>query len=802
MEDKKKYLDYLYCEVGRQNSKIELSYAKKDKEGNAVFTKWKDYHGVTEDELKKANNRTILLNEVIIDLEDKKQFPETFKKIKKDFKFYSAYETGSRGYHIHLFFDKNLDSSMKEIIIKKYGGDLQKSSERCMIALELNPHWKTGKLKKIIEDKNGINKFVVEDFVDEETFAERNKVEIERPKSGRLISKFVRDVSEILKDKNLIFYRPDFRDVVEIGKIKIHKTGEEKYTGFNSMKPSRFITLIERYIIPIDYVYNSNWKDFMPKEKSIGSDLANTTLLSQVFQQALPQIDRIFSVPIPIIYNGKLTFPKKGYDFRFSSWLPYDSPEISNENMGLEEAKGIIYNMFKEFCFKSHQDYINAIAGLLTPFLRGLFPSFNTRVAVPFYIANRPRCGKDYLAGITGIVYEGYPLEEDAISSEEKFGNNSSEELRKLIMGAMIKGRKRLHFSNNKGYINNPILEGVVSKKRHSGRVLGKSEILEFDNEIDFSLSGNMGVRWTTDLGNRSIFIRLFLADEDVNKRKFENPKLQEWVLKNRDLVLSALYSLVRNWISNKMQPGKILFASFPEWAEICGGVMESAGYESPCKADEETLALSGDVETQDMKKLYELCYEEKPDEWIKKKDIKRFVIDSDEDLFNYLDLINHIKSDEIKFGNLINKFIGREESGITLVCKDEGVRGQRRDLKFTKISLKIDKKKIFGDDITTLKKFYPRKKEKVVMVGNLYTSSNGNKNNSTNKGKPFTNITHITNIKNYEFYKNCKEFLDLDGRKLSYKKGDKITSEDLDKSIIDILINDNKLKEVKEKNG
>jgi hypothetical protein len=55
-----------------------------------------------------------------------------------------------------------------------------------------------------------------------------------------------------------------------------------------------------------------------------------------------------------------------------------------------------IFRRYKEFCFKDEQDKINAIAGLLTPYLRGLFKNFNTRTPLFFYMANRERAGKDY----------------------------------------------------------------------------------------------------------------------------------------------------------------------------------------------------------------------------------------------------------------------------------------------------------------------------------------------------------------------------------------------------------------------
>lgn len=515
------------------------------------------------------------------------------------------------------------------------------------------------------------------------------------PKPGKLISEFAEEVADILKDEDILFYRPDSKDIVEIGKIKLHKNNKEVYTGFITIKPNRFITLLENYAIPGIEIWNETSKQVEFKKKSIHSELANTLIASKILQQALPQINRIFTVPFPIIFDGELTFPKKGYDVRFGSWLPHDSPEIVDTKMSVETAKELLHGLFSEFCFQSRQDYVNAVAALLTPFLRGLFSRFNARTPVFFYLGNRERAGKDYCAGITGIVYEGHSLEESPISTSENKKSNYTEELRKKILSAFILGRKRLHFSNNKGFINNAVFEAIATSERYSDRVLGKNDILTFDNELDFSLSGNVGVGFTPDFANRCRFIRLFLDIEDANSRKFYNPNLHDWVKENRGLVLSALYSLVRNWIEKGSPEGSLPFTSFSEWARVCGGIMECAGFDNPCKPDQETIGISGDTETADMKELFEYCYSLRPDQWITKKDIKNLINSDDFGGFGYLNF--ETKEGQTKFGIRLTKFIGRVLSGIRLVVKNPEVRSSRQELKFTKDKVETDKKLIFG---------------------------------------------------------------------------------------------------------
>jgi len=520
---------------------------------------------------------------------------------------------------------------------------------------------------------------------------EYNKPKIRLPKEGILQSEFCEDIGNVLKTKNTIFYRRDSKDIVEVAKIQTEGESKERGNGFVVVTPNRFITLAEKYCTPIvskchstkDEQGNKTEKKFYDVKKSMNSAIAIIVLTSEVFQTKLPEIKRIFTIPIPIMYNDELTFPKKGYDERFQSWLLNDAPDMTNPEMPLKEAKELIEKMLLEFCFENEQDKINAISALLTPYLRGLFPSFNTRTPVFFYLANRERAGKDYLAGITGIIFEGEALEESPISNSEKSAFSTAEELRKKILSAFIAGKKRMHFANNKGHIDNATFEGAITNPIFSDRLLGKSEILSFDNEMDFSLSGNMGVTYTSDLRNRARIINLFLGIENANLRKFSNPNLHEWVLNNRGLILSALYSLVKNWIVKKSQNGTQPFTSFPEWARICGGIMEAAGYASPCTPDKEILNTHGDLETANIKSLFELCYQKRSDQYITKRDITDIIKLDDGEIFGYFNFSE--KSDQIKFGLMFDKYINRIFSDITMTVKDNTVRGSRKEYKFTK---------------------------------------------------------------------------------------------------------------------
>jgi len=543
--------------------------------------------------------------------------------------------------------------------------------------------------------KDWVNSKKIKDYgKDKDIIENKNLPEIILPHEGKSISRFSLEIIELLKNKNVLFYRPRINEIVEVGNIKIKdKDGKEKIiTGFLEIKPQRFVTLLEKFAIVGIETYNPKWKQFEFKEKSILKSTAEIVLASQIVQEGLPQINRIFKVPIPIMYKGELTFPKKGYDPRFNSWLPFDAPEIKDMNLG--DAKELINEIFKEFCFNKENYQKNkdtAIAALLTPSLRGLYTEWNVRTPLICYLANRERAGKDCAAGVTSIIYEGEDIQDSPISTGEKYGN-TNEELRKKYTGALMAGRTRMHFSNCKGDINNSVFENILTNPVWTDRKMTVNTILSLSNEMDFSLSGNAGITYTRDLAERSRFIKLFYAEENINERKFERKDLHEWVKKNRSEILSALYALVKNWVDNGSKPGSLPFTSFPEWAGICGGIMEAAGYTNPCVIDKDNEDYGGDIEKDNMKQIFEICYEDFPNKWVQKEEIIRIVREND---------IYPVEQNVEKSKFMINfrKYKGRVFSNIRLVIDDTLKKTTKHSFKFISTDEKIIKNNIISDE-------------------------------------------------------------------------------------------------------
>lgn len=158
--NKKEWLDFLYYNIGKQQYDFFVCGLKKLENGEIKATKWKKYSEVcfplNSWEYKKidwVNQRQILPNELVLDIENKENFENIKEKVKKFlFGNYRIYDTGSRGYHIHIFSIFPITKNIKEFFCKIFGSDIVKGGEKTMIALENTPHWKTGRIKTLIEE--------------------------------------------------------------------------------------------------------------------------------------------------------------------------------------------------------------------------------------------------------------------------------------------------------------------------------------------------------------------------------------------------------------------------------------------------------------------------------------------------------------------------------------------------------------------------------------------------------------------------------------------------------------------------
>ncbi len=371
-------------------------------------------------------------------------------------------------------------------------------------------------------------------------------------------------------------------------KIKSHSFGFRALSGIEAKHR------IEEFLVPGSMCENQDGSSEF-QAHSFTTEFCNALVLSPGLIQRLPLISRILPVPIPFLVNGKLLYPNAGYDDRFGTYLVPGAPKIFP--MPIEQAKNAFKRLHGEFCFKNEQSKTHALAALITSFSRGQI-GWTTRTPLWLYRANRPRAGKDYLAMLQLIIYEGTAFEEEPMEK-------NPEETQKRLVAMARAGRRFLHFSNQQAYIDHGSFIKALTSESITGRNLGSNraqDALQLLNEMEFSMSLNVGTNWRDDLPGRMRGIDLAYYEEDPNSRTFKVPFLHDSVRQDRDYWLSAIAALFEEWV-RQGQPKGNTFTSYPRWAEVVGGVMLANGLGDPCLPQDEFGA--NDRRTQAMKALY-----------------------------------------------------------------------------------------------------------------------------------------------------------------------------------------------------
>ena len=506
---------------------------------------------------------------------------------------------------------------------------------------------------------------------------------IQLPCLGNPISDFCLELSHYFKNDKTIFFKPNEGNIVE------HTTYYDvmlrrDVVGFKQVSAKRMLNIIEGKIKTFVWVENKN-REIERKEKSLNENTCSILLENSNFTEALCKVNRQLNYPLLFLdANNKLIIPSGGYDERFQAYFTEDTPEVIF--ISVDEAKAIVKDLFSEFCFKDDQDRTNALAYLITPACRGLYKRVTARTPIFLIMANRERAGKDYLAGCVGIVYEGRAVDDSPICTGER-GSHDNEELRKKVTSLIKQGRRRIHSSNNRGHIQNAVLEQLATSEVWADRELGRNKMVILDNELEVSLSGNYGISYTPDFWHRARPINLFFSDEDPNSRKFKRPDLWGYISSNRALILSAIYTLINSWVNAGLPtPKECSFTSFPEWARVVGGVMVFHNLGNPC-ASIIDQNITGDRETKDFKLLFELMYAEgqKVRGGFTPKQIMEQItkVQGDEGIFLGYDF-EDVKF-KTKFGILIQKYAGREFSNIVMQPIDSTTRAARRKYTFEK---------------------------------------------------------------------------------------------------------------------
>ncbi|MFZ4766766.1 MAG: bifunctional DNA primase/polymerase, partial [Roseimicrobium sp.] len=493
------------------------------------------------------------------------------------------------------------------------------------------------------------------------------------PGLDREDSQFAREVADIIAPKHIWFIKGS--RTVSIALVRYAEKAES--LGFVPVEPIEARTAVEDHlqtgIVQTDQ--QSGESEFL--SKTMTRECAAGMLAAPQFRRKLPEIIRILDLPLPIrMADGDIVYPQLGYDARFRIYTDPTSPKITP--MSRDEAEHWLREAHEGFGWLDGQSLVHQIARVITPYCRGLM-GWDARFPLWHYSANRPRAGKDYLAGVAHMIYEGHSCEDTALEKE-------SEENRKRITTALMGGRRMFHLANCQGHISDPCFIGAITSKIFAARNLGSTDgkaDLKLPNEVEFSISANMGLTFRPDVEPRTRRISLTFAEEDANARIFSKPNLWNWVTDHRSEMLSAVASLTKAWMDAGCPNGRTPFTSFPEWASVVGGIMQANGLGDPCEPHQDDGGLPADRQIVAMKALFLACHERHADSWLTKAEIYDVIVmHEDNEAFGWFGDLEE-KGTKTKVSLQLRQFNRRELGGLVMQIDESAVKTQQHRYRF-----------------------------------------------------------------------------------------------------------------------
>ena len=408
----------------------------------------------------------------------------------------------------------------------------------------------------------------------------RPKIEIPASRN-RLTSEFAAELGRIMARYSFF---------VKDGIVVAPDTGK---TSLAVVTGRTFRTAIEDYVIPFKVATRQSG-NLISLRRTISREEAESVLESSQFIKCLPKIRAVNNARFPVLRAaGHVELLPEGYDQESMIYTSAGGPKI--EDLGLEKGNKLLLSKFEEFCFwedDRKRATAVAIAAMLTLFVFNIIPRGTLRPGF-LYTANAEGGGKTLLVRLAIVPRVGFtPI--GSLPEQE-------EEIEKRIGAAAIAGAPTLFFDNGKRHISSSSLERAITATNLEGRILGKSQSYQIENMMTVFLTGN-GATISGDLRRRVLHIDLFLREAMAENRQIKNPLNEATICAQRADILSALWSITTAWdLAGRPLP-KLRLPDFEGWSEVVCGILEHAGFASPCTRA--PSGVSGDRDTEDMFKL------------------------------------------------------------------------------------------------------------------------------------------------------------------------------------------------------
>jgi hypothetical protein len=274
---------------------------------------------------------------------------------------------------------------------------------------------------------------------------------------------------------------------------------------------------------------------------------------------------------------------------------------------GIERIHEVLDDLVVDFPFKDEASRENFFGLMLTPLIRTAIPDAN--IPLHMVMASLERTGKGKLATETlGGVILGR-------TSPVMPWAGSEEERDKRVTALLKRGDTLAVIDNLDANLSfdSAVLAALLTSRRYTGRVLGKSEMVDLPNTLTLVATGN-NVRCSGEIAKRTIPIILQpKTDHPEARNDFKHPDLVEHVRSVRVPLLAALIGMIENWKPSRLAHDRPM-GGFDAWSRMCGGILRVNGY-SGWRTNFEAWVRHADPEGEDLRAFVAAWADRWPDE-------------------------------------------------------------------------------------------------------------------------------------------------------------------------------------------
>ena len=228
----------------------------------------------------------------------------------------------------------------------------------------------------------------------------------------------------------------------------------------------------------------------------------------------------------------------------------------------------ICEDLFGDFPFTGEPERAHVVALLMLGFLRGMIDG-----PTPLHLIEKPTPG----TGATLMVDAVATILTGTGASVMTEGRDD-DEWRKRVTAKLRQIPAIILIDNLRAKLDSSAVAAALTAPFWEDRVLGQSEMTRLPIRCLWIATGN-NPEFSNEMARRLVRIRLDANVERPWQRAgFRHPDLMVWVRANRARIVAACLTLCRAWIAAGKPRGTRTIGSYENWAQVIGGLLETAG--------------------------------------------------------------------------------------------------------------------------------------------------------------------------------------------------------------------------------